>query len=231
VWLFTGQKLGEETIGDPVCYDTVPRQLGARHFTGKALDNRVGCALLLALARALRDGALVAPGCRIDIGFTVQEEIGAHGAELLVKRLQPTIAVVVDTVTATDGVFSDRTSSNVRLGHGPVLRRFDVVDFSRHLPAGGAVYSRRLADLAYGCARDAGLPVQRDVAATWTDAAKVCGAGAGGVLSLGLFVPRWGSHSPVEVVDLRDVQAAEQLIIALIRKLSVDPAGFAAPPW
>ncbi len=107
-------------VGDPVAYDEpVERLANPRRISGKALDNRVSCALLVALAERLRDVEL---GCQLVLVITVQEEVGLRGAQMAAYRLAPDAAIVVDTVPAGGTPDTDLVRDlGIRIGGGPVL--------------------------------------------------------------------------------------------------------------
>jgi putative aminopeptidase FrvX len=219
LWIHLGADGADEVeqlglrIGDPVCYDTPCKRLAGGRIAGKSLDNRAGCAVLMQLARLL---AVTSPRTRVDLAFTAQEETGSRGAEVVIRRLEPDVVIVVDTVSANDGVYVSPPSGNVRLGGGPAIRSFDLFQGRRGIGTRGVAYSRPLAALAVAEAEKHGIPFQRDAAATWTDAAWGCSALTVGVPTVGLFIPRLGSHSAVEIIDLADFQACSNLARVLV---------------
>ncbi|GGM97168.1 M42 family metallopeptidase [Streptomyces fuscichromogenes] len=186
-------------VGSPVLYRAKTRRLG-RHLIGKALDDRVGLALMTALAdrlagtRATRDVVLVA---------TVQEETGAVGAASLRHDLgsfHEAVALEVGPAGDFPGMPSD--AREVALGRGPALVHSDA---ATHYDAG---LTRVLLDLAD---RNK-IPVQHAAFASFgTDGAQLMMQGIPTAL---LTVPTRYTHSPFEMVHLDDVSAALDLLVA-----------------
>jgi endoglucanase len=215
-------------VGDPVCYKTPFHRLIGSRVAGKSLDNRAGCVALIQLGRLL---ARSMPTIGVDLAFTVQEEIGSRGAEVVVRRLNPTIAVVVDTVSACDDVYVSFPRGTARLGMGPTIRSFDLYQGGAGLGTRGVAYSRRLSLLAGEVAESRSIPFQRDAAATWTDAAWACSSLDVAVPTLGLFIPRLSSHSPLEVIDLRDLEACLSLCAGIVDKVQAVGKHGLDKPW
>lgn len=182
---------------------TMPKRmlrLGLHRVVGRALDDRLGdAALLLALRRI--DAARVRR--RVMFAWTVREETAQTGAAFLARRLPVAESVFpVDAFVTADSPREARPPARVPLGSGAVLR---TGPGSTALPA--AV--ERIAALA----RRRGIPLSIAMSAGSTDGAPFA-ASAGAVLPLGW--PDRYMHSPVEVADLRDVDALVRLIVALV---------------
>ncbi len=188
-------------VGDPVTYRPNFRSENGLMF-GKALDNRIGLALLADMARRLSAGRLPFD---VYLVATVQEEIGSRGAKTAAEAVNPTIALMVDTVSAIDAV-ARPPQATAFIGRGPVLRTLDF-----RAPNQGTVYSRKIREFLIRIAEQHNLPYQLDVFRTWTDATTIHVAREG-IATQGLFVPRRYSHSPVEVSHLRDVEVTAELI-------------------
>jgi tetrahedral aminopeptidase len=225
LWVDVGARSAAEVvelgieIGLPVTFRQACVRLGEHFLAGPSIDNRAGCATLVALARSVaerdRDTELI-------FVWSTQEEVGSRGAKVAAQTIQPTIAVVLDTLPAGDPSTPARYATTV-VGHGPVVRAQD----SR---AGqGTIYApaikRRLLELA----RDRGIPHQIDVFPTWTDACEVHLAGRG-VPTGGVYIPRLCSHSPNEIVDLRDIERTLELLGAFVEADAAEIRRLAARP-
>jgi len=206
-------------IGDPVTFRANFQEMAGGYVATKALDDRVGLAILIAaIRRAARRGLdydlyAVAP---------VQEEIGARGAGVVARALRPAAAVIVDTVSATEpGVAVSRAAAACE--KGPIIRIWDYVrDHVR-----GTVYDRRLVDRLIAAAERNGIRYQTDAAHTWTDGAAIT---LEGIPTGGIFVPRRGSHSACEIMSLVDAEAAADLLAAFLEGLTgADLAALSAP--
>jgi endoglucanase len=141
----------------------------------------------------------------------VQEEIGAHGARAMAYGLQPDLAVVVDVTHATDapGVDANQLGEH-GLGSGPVITR-------------GAVVSRPLTDLLDEAAESVGIECTTEAAgsSTHTDADSIH-LSRTGVATAVVSIPLRYMHSPVELVELGDVEATIAVIAAMALRLEAD---------
>jgi putative aminopeptidase FrvX len=191
--------------GTPITYDAPLSELtnGDRVY-GKAVDNRIACAILLQLLERLHDTTL---NGTLTCAVAVQEEVGLRGAQVLAYRLNPDYIIVMDTMPSGDTPeMRPSQDANVRIGAGPVIR----------LMAGGGGGGHhmppQMVRLLLDTAAAADIPVQPVVlAGANTDAATMHLVREGiptGVINL----PRRYSHSPVEMLDLND--AAHALLLA-----------------
>ena len=142
--------------------------------------------------------------------FTTREEIGLEGAAALAAELGPSVQRVyaVDTFVASDAPLESRRFAETPLGEGAVVR---AVDNSSATPPGDC---RRG---PCGSHAGAGIPVQVGTTNGGNDGAELARVGA---VDVPLSWPGRYSHSPIEVLDLRDVQALARLITALAQQLS-----------
>jgi putative aminopeptidase FrvX len=187
-------------VGSTVTLPKEMLRLGAHRVLGRACDDRVGgTALLLALARI--DPAKVRR--QVTFAWSVREEVGLEGAGFLARTLPRFDRVhAVDTFVSSDSPLESQYLGYAPLGHGPVLRQRD----------NAFVASPGLIDRTRALARRQGIPLQLGMTGGVTDGAQFAPTGAQ-VLPFGW--PGRYSHSPVEVADLRDVEALVRLIVAL----------------
>lgn len=114
-------------IGDVGCFDPSVVEFGDGYLKAKAIDDRIGCAVML---------ELIASELPVDtwFAFTVQEEVGCRGAFGAAFALKPEIALVIEGTTAAD-LPSQHGAAKVCIpGNGPVVPFMD----------GGAIYDRKL---------------------------------------------------------------------------------------
>lgn len=173
--------------------------LAGTRATGRAMDDRAGStALLLALQQI--DPAKVQN--RVTFAWSVEEETGLTGAAFLASRMKPDYAFAVDTFVSTDAPLDVQHLAHAQLGKGAVLRGMD----SR------TVVPATTIDRIVKLAADAAIPLQIGVTQGGTDASAF---NAGGAIDVGLSWPGRYSHSPVEVIDRRDLEALARLIATL----------------
>jgi putative aminopeptidase FrvX len=192
--------------GDPVVIAAEPLELPNGRVASRSLDNRLGIYVALEVARRVHEaGGGAGPVAGV---AATMEEIGSHGARTMAYGLEPDLAVAVDVTHATDapGVDANELGDH-GLGAGPVITR-------------GAIVSRPLNDLLDDAARAEGIETATEVAggATRTDADAVHMSRAG-VPTAAVSIPLRYMHSPVELVDLADVEATVALITALALRL------------
>ena len=197
-------------VGDPVVVISELRNLAGTRVAGKGIDNRVGCVVLLHLLRRLQSQSLT---CRLTALVTVQEEVGLRGAQVAFTRLQPNLAIVVDTFPAAGTPDTRHLAYTARIGLGTLITPLSSSRDS------GFLIPHAARDAMIAAAQRAGVQYQLAVTGSGvTDAAAVHLAG-GGVATLEVKIPRRYSHSPVELVDLRDVAA----VLDLVEELALHP--------
>jgi putative aminopeptidase FrvX len=197
--------------GDQVVIAAEPVELPNGRVASRSLDNRLGVYVALEVARRVHDaGGGAGPVAGV---AAVQEEIGSHGARAMAYGLRPDLAVVVDVTHATDapGVEPGELGRH-GLGDGPVITR-------------GAIVSRPLNDLLDAVAAAEGIDCVTEVAggATHTDADTVHMSRTGIPTTI-VSIPLRYMHSPVELVELADVDNVIRLIAAMALRLEEDQA-------
>lgn len=194
-------------IGDPVVVISELRELAGTRVSGKGIDNRAACVVLLHLLRRLQSPTLA---CRLTALVTVQEEVGLRGATVAYTRLQPDLAIVIDTFPAAGTPDTHHMSYTARVGQGALITPSSSSGDS------GFLIPQAARDVMIAAAQRAGIPYQLAVTDRGvTDAAAAHLTGTG-VTALEIKIPRRYSHSPVELLDLRDLAAVLQLVEELV---------------
>jgi putative aminopeptidase FrvX len=197
--------------GDQVLIAAEPLELPNERLVSRALDNRLGSYVALEVARGVSEAG--GGGGPVAGVAAVQEEIGAHGARVMAYGLEPDLAVVVDVTHATDAPGVDPGElGDHGLGSGPVITR-------------GAVVSRPLNELLDEAARAEKIECSTEAAGrhTGTDA-DVVHFSRLGVPTAVVSIPLRYMHSPVELVELADVENTIRLITAMALRLEPDTA-------
>jgi putative aminopeptidase FrvX len=173
-------------------------------ITAKALDNRVGVALVIeAMREATRHpNTLLAAGC-------VQEEVHCRGAYALTPVLEPDLALVLEAPPADDTPGFDPDASQGVLGRGVQIRLFDPT----------MIAHPGLAAFVTETARSRNIPHQVAVRQTGGTNAGAIHQSPGGVPSIVLGVPTRYIHSHVSVIHMDDYAAAKALLLALAESL------------
>ena len=175
---------------------------GDGKICAKALDDRIGCMLMIELLRSELEADTW-------FCFQVQEEVGLRGAACTGSRVRPDLVLVLEATTAADldGVTGDKRVCV--LGHGPVVSFMD----------GATIYDRALYRLARETADENGIPNQTKTAiAGGNDAGALQRAGQGSA-ALAVSLPCRYIHSGASVVQRSDIDATRALLTALLPKL------------
>jgi putative aminopeptidase FrvX len=141
---------------------------------------------------------------QVTFAWVVEEETGLAGATHIASSSKFDTAFAVDTFVSTDTPVDIQRLAVARLGAGAVLR---VLDSRTVVPP-------HIVDRVVGIAREAKIPLQLGTTSGGTDASAFS---AGGAIDVGLSWPGRYSHSPVEVMDARDLDALVRLILAVAR--------------
>lgn len=197
-------------IGDPIAYESdVVRLANPDRISGKAIDNRIACALLIRLFTHLQGVAL---GGTIHGVVTVQEEVGLRGAQVVTYRLNPDYAIVIDTLPAagTPDVHYTRELA-IDIGAGPVI---PLVSGSG---GRGNIMHPALKRLLTETAAEAGIPVQPAIFTQGNSDVAAVHLVREGIPAGVINIPRRYSHTPVETADLNDAAGALHLLELIAR--------------
>jgi putative aminopeptidase FrvX len=202
-------------IGTPVTYAPRVLPLQGTRLAGTTVDDRAGCAVLLALAAA-RKGK---PGPTLHLVWSVQEEFNLRGVLPVATALQPDIALQIDLLLACDT--PDMAGrGDVALSGGPGI---SLYSFHGRGTLNGVIPHPALVRLMEDAARDAGLPLQRSAhTGALTDLSYIQFMGPEGVACLDIGFPMRYSHSALEVVDTADLEALAQLLDAALDRITPD---------
>jgi len=201
------------SVGDPISFEVPFGRWNDPDFCcGKALDNRVACAILVALIENLAGGNF--PGIFWAVG-TVQEERGLGGARTAAQFTRPDWFVALDVALSGDTPDIPASSKPVRLGSGVVI---DLGDFLES-PKRGYFINPGLKAAALGISRENNIPVQLQAiyGNSYTDAAAVSQEFAG-IPSISLGIPLRYSHAPSSVCHLADMESCLKLTEAMLRQ-------------
>jgi len=176
-------------------------RLGRERFTARALDDRAGSTALVLAARRITPATLKR---RVIFAWSVREETGLEGARALAKQYGALVKRVysIDTFVSSDSPVESTRFAYAPLGRGAVIRGLD----------NSAVAPLPELDRILKIARTNAIPIQVGATNGGTDGSDFVRYG---VLHVSLSWPGRYSHSPVEVLDLRDLQALEKLIYAI----------------
>jgi len=206
-----GDNKGKVKVGDRATYAFPFQRMGAS-LRGKALDDRLGVAMLIELFKQ--------PFPQLDVlaAFTVQEEVGLRGAGVAAYALEPDVAIVLDCTPAYDlphwenegGKTQEHARYNTRLGGGAAIyvADGDTLSDPRLL--------RHLVETAEAC----NIPYQiRQPGGGGTDAGAIH-VSREGIPAISVSVPARYIHTSAGIARAADWQNTQALLRAALERLT-----------
>ena len=191
------------SLGDAACFDAPFCEFGEGLLLSRALDNRIGCALLI---------DLLGSDCPWEVTgvFTCGEEASLFGATAAANATAPEIAIILETTTAGDIEGAPADKVVCALKKGPVVSFADK----------GTLYDRKLYALAFNVATERGIAVQTKEGVFGGNEARAVSRAGAGAQTMAISVPCRYLHSASCVAAMQDVLAAQRLILAVIDPLA-----------
>lgn len=190
------------SLGDFAYFESDYTELGNGYIKAKALDDRIGCMLMIELIKSELEYDTV-------FCFNVQEEVGLRGSKCTSFAVGADISIVLEATTAgdLDGVSgADRVCV---LGNGGVVSFMD----------NRTIYDRELYKLAMNTASENNIPVQTKTAvAGGNDAGSIQTSGKGAKV-MALSLPCRYIHSPSSVVKKSDIDNTRKLLKEILKKI------------
>lgn len=187
---------GNINIGDMACFAGDFYENGGT-VVSKALDNRVGCYVLIEALKKLQNTKN-----ELIFVFTVQEEVGLRGAKALGVNSQADYALAVD-VTDT-GDTPECAPMAVNIGGGAAVKIMDK----------SVICHSEVRELLIKCAKENNIPYQLEILTFGgTDAGAIHTSGSG-VKTGGISLPVRYIHSPSEMCSIKDIHSATDLLVA-----------------
>jgi putative aminopeptidase FrvX len=194
-------------VGDPITLADEFDILRGDLVVARAFDNRIGTFAVAEALRLLKESKtkLNAEICAVS---NVQEEVGLLGARQIAYSLKPDIALVVDVTHATDyPTVSKAQHGDIKIGKGPALTH------------GGCNHPEVVKRLEAVAAKKK-IPLQHEAmsATSGTDTDAIFWT-RGGIASALISLPNRYMHSPVEIVNLKDLELIPQLMVGFVQSL------------
>jgi putative aminopeptidase FrvX len=193
--------------GDAIVPASSFEEFAHGRYVGKALDDRVGCVMLLETLHRIKEQGIKTPNTIYFVG-TVQEEVGLRGAHTAVAAVKPDVGISLEAGIAADHPGGRADSAQERLGAGPVI----------YLADAQMLVNLKLRDLFQNVAKQNNIPVQTEVTNGGAeDSAELQRYGAGRP-AVNFAVATRYLHSHNSMIERRDL---DQAISLLLRVLSV----------
>ena len=193
--------------GDFATWDREYDHLSNGRITGRALDDRIALAILVAVAREADTDATV------HYAATVQEEVGLRGARMAGHAVDPDVGVALEIFPADDYPAADEPDPSAKLGEGPVV---EFADGTSEYLFGGVLVDRETRTWLERGADAAGVEVQETVMVGGSTDATELQQVRGGRHAGAIAVPCRYAHSPVETLDLSDANETVATLVAAL---------------
>lgn len=190
------------SLGDNITFESDFTEFGEGFVKGKAIDDRVGCMVLLDIMREQLplDTYFV---------FSAQEEVGCIGAQVAAQAISPDYAIVVETTTAADNVGFGGADRVCVLGKGPVISYMDK----------GTIYTRELFQYAKETAEKNKINWQTKTGVFGGNDASVIHKANAGVKTIAVSVPCRNLHTQSVVAKKEDIENTLKLVTQMVKDL------------
>ena len=188
------EALEKVKLGDYIAFDTNAELLGEETLKAKAIDDRAGCGVLM---------ELIKNPVKYDtyFCFTTQEEVGLRGARTCAFKINPDIALVIESTTCSDVYGTEENSYVTTMGSGAAVTFMDRTtivdnDFRKWLYDNGIINN---------------IPVQyKRAVAGGNDAGRIH-ITKGGIKTASVSVPTRYIHSPCGLCSVKDIESVKNL--------------------
>lgn len=198
-------------IGDYITFDRKGQFLNnGKVFTGKAVDDRSGVAVLMEVMKQLKEKEIDATVYGV---ASVQEEVGIRGAGPAGFHVKPDIALAIDVTLAGGTPGIEKKQIPIDLGKGPAIKFFDWAPHSAMI---GNSVPRRLTKKLVETAKEHTIPYQREVLLNGATDGWAISLSGEGVATGCISLPSRYIHSATGCVHLDDLENAVSLIVKFI---------------
>ncbi|HEY0551294.1 MAG TPA: M20/M25/M40 family metallo-hydrolase, partial [Verrucomicrobiae bacterium] len=194
-------------VGDPITLVDQFEILRGDVAVARAFDNRIGTFAVAETLRLLKESG-AKPKAEILAVSNIMEEGGLLGARQIAYSIKPDVALVVDVTHATDYPCVNQCAhGDIKMGHGPTVTH------------GGCNHVEVIARIE-AVAKQQKIKLQHEAMSnsSGTDADVIFWT-RGGIPSGLISLPNRYMHSPVEVVNLKDLEQIPQLMAAFALSL------------
>lgn len=189
-------------LGEYAVFDTIFEAFGEGFVKGKALDDRVGCAILIELLKENYN-------CDLYGVFNVQEETGSRGAYVSAYDIQPELGIVLKGTICADMPNIPKYLRATELKKGPAISMMDS----------GSIFNYDTVSILRKLAEKKKIPYQlRKAVAGGNDGSSIQGSGEGARV-VTISVPCRYLHSSVSVCSLEDYENTKKLVISYLKTI------------
>jgi len=215
IYVDIGSSSADETMamgvrpGDVLTWNSPLQYVGDSLVRGKALDDRLGCFVLLELVRSLDPQKL---NCDLFVTFSVQEETMLMGGMTAANFIEPDVIIGIDGTLAFDTPDLEGRQSDIRLGSGPAVKWMDAIRGKLAAFVPDQALNRLVCDMAHRM----NIPLQDEIAVGMSTAITPLLYASKGARACALSIPIRYHHTPIETADLLDVENTIELLKNLL---------------
>lgn len=191
-------------IGDYVAFDTKYCDFGTDKIKAKAIDDRVGCYVLIESLKRNREYEYDTYFC-----FTVQEEVGLRGATVAAYTVNPDIALVIESTTCSDVYKSSEHAFVTTCGGGAAISFMDRA----------SITDRKYLEYLFKLCEDNNIAVQYKRTTMGGNDAGAVHKSRAGVKTASVSVPCRYLHSPAGVASKSDIEAVKDFVNLYLDKI------------
>jgi len=192
-------------VGDPAVIEYPFQQLNENTLTGKAFDDRAGCAVAVEALQQLQNDNLP---WTLAVAFVVREEIGLRGARTAAYQIQPDVALALEGTIAADVPGVPLNKQPTQMGKGPAI---SIGDRSFIVPREMVIFLEELA-------KNLSLPYQHKTPLYGGTDAGAIHESREGVMAGIISVPCRYIHAPLSMMRLTDFDQTVQVAKAFIEQ-------------
>ena len=194
--------------GDPIAPAGSFAELASGRYIGKALDDRVGCAMLIETLRRLKEQGIKTPNTIYFVG-TVQEEIGSRGARTAVALVKPALGLSLEAGIAADHPGGRSDYAQEKLGAGPVI----------YLADAGMLVNLKLRDFLFQVGQKNNIPLQTEVTRGGFEDSKELQAYGSGVPAANIAIATRYLHAHNSVIERSDLDRTIDFLLKVLVQL------------
>lgn len=190
-------------LGEYISFLSEFLEFGQECVKAKALDDRVGCSILMEALKGDYEFNLY-------VCFTVQEEIGLRGAEVTAYRIKPDMALVFEGTTCSNVPETEEYEYTTKLGEGPAITILDR----------GTYADKKFVEFICNTAKKNNINIQyKQTVSGANDAAKIQRTGKGVKVAI-ISVPCRYIHSPTSIMNKIDYDNCKILSSCVLNSIS-----------
>ncbi|MCK9150636.1 M42 family metallopeptidase [Methanobacterium alcaliphilum] len=194
------------SVGDSVIFKNEFTELPNSLITGKALDNRIGCLIMIETLKRAKSKANI-----YGVG-TVQEEVGLKGAKTSAFKINPDIALALDVTIAGDHPGMKEDEAPAKIGKGPAIILTDA-------SGRGIITHPKIKEWLISASEENKIPVQLEVSEGGTTDATAIHLTREGIPSGVVSVPTRYIHTTVSIASMEDIEETINLLVNALENL------------